>query len=50
MVDVNPIIPLMDAVDQMMDTRRAYEPALEIIADIHDIDVDESHHGVMSGN
>jgi hypothetical protein len=43
-VDGNPVIPLGDAVDQMMDTRPAYEPALEIIAEEYDVDVEASHH------
>ncbi|MFC6954911.1 helix-turn-helix domain-containing protein [Halorubellus litoreus] len=43
-VDGNPVIPLDDAVDQMMANRPAYEPALEIIADEYDRDIDASHH------
>jgi hypothetical protein len=43
-VDGNPVIPLDAAVDQMMQARAAYEPALEMIADEHDIDIDASHH------
>lgn len=43
-VDGNPVIPLDDAVDQMTENRPAYEPALEIIADEYDVDVDASHH------
>jgi DNA-binding Lrp family transcriptional regulator len=43
-VDGNPVIPLSDAVDQMVQTRPAYEPALEMIADEHDVDIDASHH------
>lgn len=31
-VDGNPVIPLDDAASQMMQTRTAYEPALEMIA------------------
>jgi DNA-binding Lrp family transcriptional regulator len=43
-VDGNPVIPLDAAVDQMMQARAAYEPALEMIANDHDIDIDASHH------
>lgn len=28
----------------MLENRPAYEPALEIIAETHDIDIDASHH------
>jgi DNA-binding Lrp family transcriptional regulator len=44
-VDGNPVIPLDDAVEQMMENRPAYEPALEIIADEYERDIDASHHG-----
>ncbi|MFC7135332.1 MULTISPECIES: helix-turn-helix domain-containing protein [Salinibaculum] len=47
-VDGNPVIPLDDAVSQMMETRSAYEPALEIIANEHDVDIDATHHDQMS--
>lgn len=47
-VDGNPVIPLDDAVDQMMQTRSAYEPALEMIADEYDVDVDPGHHDTMT--
>ena len=43
-VDGHPVIPLDDAVTRMMETRSAYEPALEIIANEYDVDVDASHH------
>ncbi|MFC7043899.1 helix-turn-helix domain-containing protein [Halonotius sp. GCM10025705] len=43
-VDGNPVIPLEDAIDQMMENHPAYEPALEIIADKYDRDIDASHH------
>jgi len=33
LVDGNPVIPLDDAIDQLMENRPAYEPALDIIAD-----------------
>ena len=46
-VDGNPVIPLDDAVDQMMENRPAYEPALEIIADEYDRDMDASHHSTV---
>ncbi|CDK40661.1 helix-turn-helix domain-containing protein [Halorubrum sp. AJ67] len=39
-VDGNPVIPLDTAVDQMIENRPAYEPALEIIADEYDRDID----------
>jgi len=40
----NPVIPLDDAVEQMTQNRPAYEPALEIIADEYDVDIDATHH------
>jgi DNA-binding Lrp family transcriptional regulator len=40
----NPVIPLDEAVEQMMENRAAYEPALEMIAEMHDVDVDAFHH------
>lgn len=49
-VDGNPVIPLDDAIDQMMENRPAYEPALEIIADEYDRDIDASHHSAISAN
>ena len=49
-VNGNPVIPLEDAVDQMMENRPAYEPALEIIAREYDIDIDASHHGAMTAD
>jgi len=49
-VDGNPVIPLDDAVDQMMENRPAYEPALEIIADEYDRDIDASHHSTVGAN
>ncbi|MBV0903493.1 helix-turn-helix domain-containing protein [Haloarcula salina] len=49
-VDGNPVIPLDDAVDQMIDHRSAYEPALEQIADEYDIDIDATHHGTASAD
>nr|WP_226012016.1 helix-turn-helix domain-containing protein [Halomicrobium salinisoli] len=47
-VDGNPVIPLDEAVDQMLTNRAAYEPALEIIADEYDVDVDASHHSATA--
>ena len=47
-VDGNPVIPVDDAIDQMMENRPAYEPALEIIADEYDRDIGASHHSAMS--
>jgi len=49
-VDGNPVIPLDETVDQMMENRPAYEPALEIIADEYDVDVDASHHDRMTAD
>jgi len=49
-VDGNPVIPLDDAIDQMMQTRAAYEPALEMIANEHDVEIDASHHDEMTAN
>ena len=49
-VDGNPVIPLDTAVDQMMENRPAYEPALEIIANKYDRDIDASHHSSMSAD
>jgi DNA-binding Lrp family transcriptional regulator len=49
-VDGNPVIPLDDAVDQMMENRPAYEPALEIIAEEYDRDLNASHHSAMSAD
>lgn len=43
-VDGNPVIPLDHAVEQMIQTRPAYEPALEMISDEYDVDIDASHH------
>lgn len=48
-VDGHPVIPLDDAVDQMMETRPAYEPALEIIANEYSVDVAASHHTTPTG-
>lgn len=44
-VDGNPVVPLDEAVDQMLANRPAYEPALEMIVDEYDVDVDASHRG-----
>lgn len=43
-VDGNPVVPLEEAVEQMMENRPAYEPALEIISEEYDIDIDARHH------
>lgn len=43
-VDGSPVIQLENAIEKMLDTRAAYEPALEIIADKYDVDIDASHH------
>ncbi|OYR56546.1 helix-turn-helix domain-containing protein [Halorubrum halodurans] len=47
-VNGNPVIPLDDAINQMMENRPAYEPALEIIADKYDREIDAAHHSAMS--
>lgn len=49
-VDGNPVIPLDDAVRQMLQTRAAYEPALEMIADEHNVDIDVNHHEKLSAD
>jgi hypothetical protein len=49
-VDGNPVIPLENAIDQMMENRPAYEPALEIIANKYDRDLDASHHNTTSAD
>lgn len=49
-VDGNPVIPLDDAVDQMMENRPAYEPALEIISEEYGIDIDASHHSATTAD
>lgn len=43
-VDGNPVIPVDAAVTQMRENRAAYEPALEIIAAEHDVDIGATHH------
>lgn len=42
-VDGNPVIPLDDTIAHMMDYRVNYEPALEMIADEYDRDIEASH-------
>ena len=49
-VDGNPVIALEETVNQMMDNRPAYEPALEIIAEEYDMDIDASHHDRMTAD
>jgi hypothetical protein len=49
-VDGNPVIPLEDAIDQMMDNRPAYEPALEIIDDEYEVDIDATHHSATKAD
>ena len=49
-VDGNPVVPLSKTIDQMLATRPAYEPALEIIADEYDVDIDATHHGSMDAD
>lgn len=40
----NPVISLARAVEQMLENRPAYEPALEIVAEEHGVDIDAEHH------
>ena len=49
-VDGNPVVPLEDAIEQMMENRPAYEPALEMIADEYNVNVDASHHDAVAGD
>ncbi len=49
-VDGNPVIPLNGAVDQMMENRTAYEPALEIIGEEYDVDADATHHNAKAAD
>ncbi len=49
-VDGNPVVPLESAIDRMLQNRPAYEPALEIIANEYDVDIDASHHSAMGAN
>jgi DNA-binding Lrp family transcriptional regulator len=42
-VDGNPVIPLDETIEHMMEYRVNYEPALEMIADEYDRDIDASH-------
>jgi DNA-binding Lrp family transcriptional regulator len=42
-IDGNPVISLDETVDHMMAHRVNYEPALELIADEHDRDIDTTH-------
>lgn len=42
-VDGNPVVPLDETVDHMMEFRVNYEPALELLADEYDVDVDAEH-------
>jgi hypothetical protein len=42
-VDGNPVVPLDKTIDHMLDYRVNYEPALEMIADEYDRDIDASH-------
>lgn len=47
-VEGNPVIPLATAIAQMTEHRSAYEPALEMIAEDYDIDIDAHHHKYVS--
>ena len=42
-----PVTPLDETVYKMMENRPAYEPALEMIAEEYDVDmdIDATHHG-----
>ncbi|WP_259534160.1 helix-turn-helix domain-containing protein [Halalkaliarchaeum sp. AArc-CO] len=42
-VDGNPVVPLEETIDHMMRYRVNYEPALEMIADEYDREIDASH-------
>ncbi|WP_136689055.1 helix-turn-helix domain-containing protein [Halorhabdus amylolytica] len=42
-VDGNPVIPLDETIDHMREHRVNYEPALEMIADEYDRDIDATH-------
>ena len=42
-VDGNPVVPLDDTIDHMMEYRVNYEPALEMIVEEYDRDIDASH-------
>lgn len=43
-VNGNPVIPLDEAIEQMMANRSAYEPALEIVTNEYGVDVEAHHH------
>jgi hypothetical protein len=49
-VDGNPVVPLDEAVAQMMQNRPAYEPALEMIADEYDVEIDAHYHSATTGD
>ena len=40
----NPVIPLQEAVELMTENRPAYEPALEMIAEMYELNIDAYHH------
>ncbi len=42
-VDGNPVVPLDETVDHMLEYRMNYEPALEMIAEEYDRDIDAVH-------
>ena len=42
-VDGNPVIPLDETIDHMMEYRANYEPALEMVAEEYSRDIDASH-------
>ncbi|MEF8775604.1 MAG: hypothetical protein V5A43_03750 [Haloarculaceae archaeon] len=47
-VDGHPLISVERAVDQMMENRPASEPALDVIAEEHDVDLDAEPHSKPS--
>lgn len=49
-VDGNPVIPVEEAVEQMAENRPGYEPALEVISEEYDVDIDAHHHGTPATN
>jgi len=49
-VEGNPVIPLQQTIDQLVVHREAYEPALEIIADEYEVDIETAHHTTEGPN
>jgi len=46
-IDGNPVIPLPEAVEYMQEYRWNFEPALEMVADEYDVDVDVNRPGYV---